>query len=682
MKKILHISFACLIAGISFLISSCNHNQGTPDTLPTKITKADFDTTTKPQQDFYQYVNGTWCKNTPIPSDQSAWGSFSILYYNVLDQLKSVLQDAAAQKAEPGSIEQKLGDYYSVALDSDKATKDGIHPLDEELAKIDGIKNMPSFWSETARLMKMGPDIMFSFDVEADQKISTKEACTFGQGGMSLPNRDYYLDTSKDMQQIRGKFMAYLKTIFVQLKEKDKQAEDDAGKVMAIETALAKGSMSPIEERDVHALYNKMTYSQFIASCPTVDIKTCFDSVGLHNVDTVIVIMPKFFVKLDSVVKNTSVDNWKVYLKYHLVNHFANKLGDTLEMISFNFWNKVFGGESQREPSWKRALESTSGSMGELVGQLYVKKYFSPEAKQKVYDMVQHLIAAYKDRINNLDWMDPATKKAAIDKLDKVTLKLCYPDKWRDYSKLVLKRDAWALNSMRVNEFEVAYNVSKYGKPVDRTEWGMSPQTVNAQYDPTKNDITFPAAILQPPFFDPNRDVAMNYGAIGAIIGHEMTHGFDDQGSQYDAAGNMIKWWTLKDSVNYFKHLGVLIRQFDSYVIDSVHVQGKLTLGENTADLGGLTIAYYAFQNEMKEHPEEVKDGFTPEQRFFISFGQSWRYNKRPEAIKSQVQNDPHSPEVFRANGPTSDMKEFYSAFNVKPGDKMYRSDSTRVVIW
>ncbi|HTB32441.1 MAG TPA: M13 family metallopeptidase [Bacteroidia bacterium] len=679
-KSLLFGAVTSFVLGLIITNISCNN--GNTDKLPTEINKANFDTTVKPQQNFYQYVNGSWLKNNPVPSDQADWGSFTILYYDVLDQLRTILKDAASQNAQPGTMEQKLGDYYSVAMDSDKATKEGIHPLDAELANIDAVKDMHSFWSEAARLMKMGPDIMFSFDIEPDQKISTKEAPTFAQGGMSLPNKEYYLDTSKAMQTIRYKFLDYMKNIFMQMHENEEQASKDAQHVMAIETALATGSMSPIEERDVHALYNKMTYTNFISTAPSVDWKTCFDSVGLHNLDTVIVNMPHFFVNLESVLKSTPVDDWKVYLKYHLVSHFASHLGDTLNRISFNFWNRTFGGAEKMEPMWKRAVGSTSGGMGELLGQLYVKKYFSPEAKQKVYDMVQHLIAAYKERLNNLDWMDAATKKAAIDKLDKVTLKLCYPDKWRDYSKLQINRDSWVQNAMRVNAFETAYNISKYGKPVDETEWGMSPQTVNAQYDPTKNDITFPAAILQPPFFDPNRDIAMNYGGIGAVIGHEMTHGFDDQGSQYDASGNMVKWWTVKDSVNYFKHLGVLIRQFDNYVIDSVHVQGKLTIGENTADLGGVTIAYYALQNEMKEHPEEVKDGFTPEQRFFISFAQIWRSNERPEAVKSQVQNDPHSPTVFRANGPTSDLKEFYTAFDVKPGDPMYRADSLRAVIW
>jgi putative endopeptidase len=419
-KSILFGSLTCLVAGLSVINSSCNN----ADKLPTGIDRTNFDTTVKPQQNFYQYVNGSWLKNNPIPSDQSEWGSFDILYFSVLDQLRTILKDAAAQNGQPGSIEQKLGDYYAVAMDSVKATKDGIHPLDDELAKIDAIKDMPSFWSEAARIMKMGPDIMFSWDIEPDQEISNKEAATFGQGGMSLPNKEYYLDTIQAMRVIRAKYMDYLKNIFGQLHENKEQASKDADRVMAIETELAKGSMTPIEERDVHAVYNKMTYAKFISTAPSVEWKTCFDSVGMGKIDTVIVNMPKFFVKLDSVIKSTPVDDWKVYLKYHLIGHYAPKLGDTLNMISFNFWNRTFGGAERIEPMWKRVVANTSGSMGELLGQLYVKKYFSAEAKQKVYDMVQHLIAAYKDRINNLDWMDAATKKAAIDKLDKVTLKL------------------------------------------------------------------------------------------------------------------------------------------------------------------------------------------------------------------------------------------------------------------
>jgi len=662
---------------IALTIPSCTQ----PDNLPTGINKANFDTTVKPQQDFYEYVNGNWLKNNPIPASESSWGSFLILRDSTTGRLRHLLTQVASQQGQPGSMEQKLGDYFSCATDSIGMNKAGISPLEGEFAKIAAVNNSTTLWGEAARLQNMGVNVFFGMGIEPDDKLSDKEACKFGQGGLSLPNKNYYLDPN--FAPVRDKFLEFAAQMFMQMHENADQSKKDAQKILDIETQLAKGSMSPIEERDVHAVYNKMPYANFVKMAGSVDLKTCMDSFGLKGgVDTVIVTQPHFFVTLDSVTKAVSLDDWKTYMKFHLLASTARMLGDTIAGINFDFYGKVLSGARVMRPLWKRAVDATSGSMGELLGQLYVKTYFSPEAKQKVYDMVHNIIAAYRERLNNASWMDTATRRSAMAKLDKVTLKLCYPDKWRDYTSLEIKKDAWVLNSFRVNEFETKYNISKYGKPVDKTEWGMSPQTVNAYYNPTANEIVFPAAIMQMPFFDPNRDVAMNYGGMGGVIGHEMTHGFDDQGSEYDANGNMHKWWTAKDSANYHARLGVLINQFDNYVVDSVHVQGKLTIGENTADLGGLTIAYYALQNEMKKHPEPIKDGFTPEQRLFISWAQVWRGNNRPQKIKLQVQTDPHSPNMFRAQGPPSDMKEFYEAFNVKQGDGMYRDSASRAVIW
>jgi len=668
-------------AGIALLtivaFSSCKQ----ADNLPTGIDKANFDTTVRPQQDFYEYVNGNWLKKNPIPLTESTWGSFNILGDSATSRLHKLLQNAAAQQGKPGSIEQKLGDYYSAASDSIGMNKAGITPLQDEFNRIDAINNTTAFWGETARLQKMGTDVLFGMDIEPDDKLSDKEVCAFAQGGLSLPNRNYYFDPN--FKPIRDSFSAFAKKIFMQMHENAEQAEKNAQKVLAMETELAKGCMTPIQERDVYAIYNKMTYAQFIATMPAVDMKTCMDTFGLHNVDTVLVRQPKFFTTLDSVSKAFPVDDWKVYLKFHLLAENADRLGDTLRAIRFDFYGKTLYGAKAMKPLWKRAVQSTSGAMGDLLGQLYVKEYFKPEAKQKLIDLVHNIIDAYRERLNNASWMDTATRRAAIAKLDKVTLKLGYPDKWKDYTALQIKRDAWVLNAFRVDEFEFNKNMQKYGKPVDRMEWtDMSPQTVNAGYDPTRNEITFPAAFAQPPYFDPDRDAAMNYGGMGAVIGHEMTHGFDDQGSEFDAHGDMRKWWTPKDSANYHARLGVLIKQFDDYVIDSVHVQGQLTIGENTADLGGLTIAYYALQNEMKKHPEPVKDGFTAEQRLFISWAQVWRDNARPQYVRWIVQNDPHSPDALRAIGAPSDMKEFYQAFNVKPGDAMYRDSASRAVIW
>jgi len=677
MKKLFfYSSLASIGLVIALAFPSCKE----PDKLPANIDKANFDTTVKPQQDFYEYVNGNWLKNNPIPASESSWGSFRILRDSTTTRLRKLLTQVSSQQGQPGSLEQKLGDYYSCATDSVGETKAGISPLAGEFARIDAVNSPASFWGETAHLQNIGIGVVFGAGIEPDDKLSDKEAFTFGQGGLSLPNKNYYFDPR--FEPIRSAFIDYATKMFMQMHENADQAGKDAQKIMALETALAQVSMSPIEERDVHAVYNKMPYSSFTKMTGTVDMKTCMDTFGVKGVDTVIVRQPKFFASLDSISKAYSLDDWKTYLKFHLLRSTASMLGDTLSGINFDFYGKMLSGARVMRPLWKRAVDATSGSMGELLGQLYVKTYFSPEAKQKVYDMVHHIIAAYRERLNDASWMDTATRRAAMAKLDKVTLKLCYPDKWRDYSALQIKKDAWVLNSFRVNQFETNYNFSKFGKPVDKTEWGMSPQTVNAYYNPTANEIVFPAAIMQLPFYDANRDVAMNYGGMGAVIGHEMTHGFDDQGCEYDASGNMHKWWTAKDSANYHSRLKVLINQFNNYTIDSVHVQGELTIGENTADLGGLTIAYYALQNEMKEHPESVKDGFTPEQRLFISWEQVWRGNNRPQSIKLQVQNDPHSPNMFRAVGPPSDMKEFYEAFNVKQGDGMYRDSASRAVIW
>ncbi len=673
-KAFFYLSFASVALGIS----SCSE----PDNLPANINKANFDTTVNPANDFYEYVNGNWVKNNPIPASEAAWGSFYIVRDTVTYRLRDMLRAVAKQQATPGSIEQKIGDYFATAMDSAGMTKAGVTPLMDEFKKIDAIHDNQSLWSEAARLDKMGTDVMFDFGVSPDDKISTKEVCEFGQGGMSLPNKTYYLLDNPRMQMLRGAFLDYGKKMFMQMNENEAAATKDIQTVMNIETEMAKGSKTPEERRDVHAEYNKMSMAQLAAMTTNIDWKTCFDTFGIKGVDTALVGEPAFMSKLDTLTKSVSLDDWKTYMKFHLLSSSATMLGDSIYNIYFDFWGRTFMGQQQPRARWKRMSDATSRALGELLGQLYVKQYFSPEAKQKVYDMVHNIIAAYKVRINAAAWMDTATKRKAIAKLDKVTLKLCYPDKWKDYSSLQIKRDAWVLNAMRVNEFEFNYNIQKYGKPVDKTEWGMSPQTVNAYYNPTANEIVFPAAIMQLPFFDANRDVAMNYGGMGAVIGHEMTHGFDDQGSQYDAEGNMSKWWTNKDSINYFNRLGNLINQFNGYVLDSMHVNGHLTLGENTADLGGITIAYEALQMEMKKHPEPVKDGFTADQRFFIAFAQVWRTELRPAFARQQMENNPHSPGMFRANGPLSDLPQFYTAFGVKSGDGMYRDSTTRVSIW
>lgn len=644
---------------------------------------ADFDTTVKPGNDFYEYVNGNWLKNNPIPPTEAAWGSFNTVRDSVLNRLHGLLANAASNKTKAqGSKEQKLGDYYATAIDSAMQNKEGIHPLEDEFARIKAISDNKTLWGEVARLMKLGTYTMFNFYVGQDDKISSKEICRITQGGMLLPSKDYYLDTNSKMRMVREQFLIYCTKLFEQMGDNKETAEKNAHKIIDIETEMAKGAMSNIEERNVHAVYNKMSMAELESMTPSIDWVICRDTFGVKTIDSVLVAQPEFMKNLSEFTKKYSLDDWKTYLSLHLLAGQAGRLGDSLYNISFDFWDRTMNGTKAMKPRWKRAVESTNGAMGELLGQLYVDKYFSADTKERVHQMVENIIAAYKDRINGLSWMSPGTKKYAIEKLDKVTLKLCYPDKWKDYSALQIKNDAYVLNEFRVAEYKFNYNIHKLGKPVDRTEWLMDPQTVNAYYEPTLNEICFPAGILQLPWFDASRDDAMNYGAIGSVIGHELTHGFDDQGAQYDAEGNMRKWWTAEDSTHYYSKLGIVIRQFDNYVIDSVHVKGKLTIGENTADLGGVTIAYQALEKQLKEHPEGVVDGFTPEQRFFISYAQVWRMNGRPAFNRKMVNTNPHSPTHFRVIGPLSNLNEFYSAFKVKPGDAMYRPDSLRAVIW
>ncbi len=686
-KTFTYSSIAILLAGSYMLVSSCKNN-AVVETNKDEINLANFDTTVKPGNDFFEYVNGNWLKNNPIPASEARWGSFDIANDTNVHRVYKLLTDAAADKNKTaGSVPQKTGDYFAMGLDSDKLNKEGIAPLQDELARINKVSDSKSLWEESARLMKMGSSVMFKFTVGQDDKISSKEIVRIEQGGMLLPSKDYYVDTAARMKDIRAKYVEYLSQLFWQVEPgpgNTSVTAHDAQKVLAMETDLANSAMTQIETRDVHAVYNKMTFAQLEKETPNIDWATCMNIWGLKSIDTVLVAQPEFMKKVSAAAKSYSIDDWKTYMRAQLLATEAirYKLSDKITDINFDFWGKTMQGSKALKPRWRRSVEATNAAIGDLVGQLYVAKYFSAETKEKVHTMVTNIINAYKERINNLTWMSPETKKFAIGKLDKITLKLCYPDRWRDYSALEIKNDAYATNAFRVNEYKFNYNINRLGKPVDRTEWEMTPQMVNAYYEPTLNEICFPAGILQFPFFDANRDDALNYGGIGVVIGHELTHGFDDQGNQYDGDGNMRKWWTDADSIHYFSKLGLVIRQFDNFEMDSVHVKGKLTIGENTADLGGATIAFQALENDLKQNPEGVVKGFTPEQRFFIGFAQVWRQNARPAYIRQMVNTNPHAPANFRVLGPLANMNEFYTAFNVKPGDAMYRADSLRAVIW
>lgn len=649
------------------------------------IDLANFDNTAKPTQDFFQYVNGNWTKNNPIPATESAWGSFNEVRERNTEKLRTVLEDAASDKnAKPGSNRQKIGDFYAMAIDSAKLEKDGIAPLKDEFAMIDKIQTTDDLIKVIAHHHSVGINSAFGFGVGQDQKNSSQYISFMGQAGTGLPEKDYYVGTDQDMQEIRKAYTDHLSRMMSLIGDKPETAKTEADMLLSMETSLAKVSMSAVEQRNIEAQYNKRTLKELKEMTPNINWDIYFKTIGINPPAEVIIGQLDFMKQVNDMVKSTPISNWKTYLRWTLINGTASKLNDAISKQNFSFYGTTLMGAKVQRPRWKRALDVVDECLGEALGQVYVEKYFSADSKKRVNEMVDNLIAAYKERIETRDWMSPETKQQAISKLTTIMRKLAYPDKWRDYSALNIKRDSYVQNYMRANNFAFNYMINKLGKPVDKTEWGMSPPTINAYYNPSMNEIVFPAGIMQAPFFNPDADDAVNYGSMGAVIGHELTHGFDDQGSQFDADGNMKNWWTEDDMKKFQAKTAILVKQFNQYVaVDSAHVNGELTLGENIADLGGLTIAYYAYKKSLSGKGEPAKiDGFTGEQRFFIAWAQAWRGHMRPEFLKQMVKTNPHSPGRFRVLGPLSNMKEFYAAFGVKPGDAMYRPDNERAEIW
>jgi putative endopeptidase len=674
------------IAMVAAAVGFAAFRNGNTTTAGSKgIDLGNFNTSANPAQDFYEYVNGNWMKNNPIPATESAWGSFNEVRERNTVKLKTVLDEAANDKnAKPGSNRQKIGDYYAMATDSAKLEKDGIKPLADEFAMIDRIKTTDDLAKVVAHHHTIGAGSIFGFGVGQDPKISTQYIAFMGQGGTALPEKDYYLGDDPELKQIRDAYVDHIGKMLALTGDKQDIAGKEAQTIMNIETALSKVSMSAVEQRNIEAQYNKRTLKELKEMVPNFNWDIYFKNVGIAPPAEVIIGQLDFMKEMNNMVKSTSINDWKTYLRWSLINATASKLNEAIVKQNFSFYGTTLMGAKAQRPRWKRALDAVDEAMGEALGQVYVEKYFSATDKQRVNTMVDNLMAAYKDRINTRDWMSADTKKQAITKLNTIMRKLAYPDKWRDYSALQVKRDSYVQNFMRANTFGFNYMINKLGKPVDRTEWGMSPPTINAYYNPSMNEIVFPAGIMQPPFFNPEADDAVNYGSMGAVIGHELTHGFDDQGSQFDAEGNMKNWWTDEDKKKFEAKTQLIVKQFNKFVaVDSAHVNGELTLGENIADLGGLTIAYYAYKKSLegKSAPEKI-DGFTGEQRFFIAWAQAWRTNMRPEFMKQMVKTNPHSPGRFRVLGPLSNMKEFYAAFNVKPGDAMYRNDNERAEIW
>ena len=568
-------------------------------------------------------------------------------------------------------------------MDEAKRNKLGATPLDGEFKAISEIKGPDDVIALVGRWQAMGIPALFHFSVDQDEKMSSRYAVQFYQGGMGLPERDYYLGAGDYSKKIREQYHEHVAKMFELLGESKEQSAKDADTVLRVETKLAEAARAPVELRDRENNYNKKTIAELKELTPKINWDSYFKALDISGTSYVIVGQPEFFQRVNEMLSSIPAADWQTYLRWRLIHATASCLSDPFEKESFRFYGGVLRGVKEQQPRWKRSIGALDGQMGEALGQLYVEKCFTPESKKRMDQLVKNLMAAYKERIEQLDWMGPETKKQALAKLSTVMPKIGYPDKWRDYSALEIGTDSYVQNMLRSDAFEMRYRINKLGKPVDRGEWGMTPPTVNAYYNPSLNEIVFPAGILQPPFFDAKADDAVNYGAIGAVIGHEITHGFDDQGSRSDAEGNLKNWWTADDRARFNAKTDKLVKQYDECVaVDDQHVNGKLTLGENIADLGGVTIAYAAYQKSLNGKDAPVIDGFTGPQRFFLGYAQAWREAIREAELRMMVRTNPHSPDKFRTLVPLSNVQAFYDAFEIKPENKMYRAPEDRVMIW
>ncbi|MGH8445363.1 MAG: M13 family metallopeptidase [Solimonas sp.] len=667
------------------LLAACGKSQApaaeAPKALASGVETANFDKAVRAQDDFYRHVDGSWLKNTEIPADKSNYGAFSKLADDAQQHLKEIIETAAKDPAKKaGSDEQKVGDFYASFMDEAKADELGLTPLAGELAKIAALKDKKELPALLAQLETLGVPVFPGY-IEPDAKNSSQYVAYLSQGGTQLPDRDYYLEQTDKFEAIRKAYVAHIEKM-LKLAELPDPARN-ATAIMALETRLAQAQWTQVESRDADKTYNKYEFTDLRKLTPGFDWTAYVAGTGIAKSPGVVISQPSFFTAWDKIIGGTPLPTLKVYLQWQLLTTYAPFLSKPFVDENFAFFSATLNGVKENKPRWKRGVETAEGALGEVLGRLYVAQYFPPEAKARMETLVQNLLAAYKESIGSLDWMTDETRQKALAKLAKFDAKIGYPKKWKDYSALEVKADDLVGNVMRSNAVEHAREAAKLGGPIDRDEWGMTPQTVNAYYNPLKNEIVFPAAILQPPFFDMNADDAVNYGGIGAVIGHEIGHGFDDQGAKFDGDGNLKSWWTDEDRKNFETRTKALIAQFDGYeALPGQHVNGALTIGENIGDLGGLSIAYKAYQIALKGQPAATLDGYTGDQRFFIGWAQVWRRKYRDENLVNRLKTDPHSPSEFRANGTVVNVPAFYPAFDVKEGDKMYLAPEKRVKIW
>ncbi|MCX6120067.1 MAG: M13 family metallopeptidase [Ignavibacteriales bacterium] len=648
---------------------------------------AHIDSTVKPGNDFFLYANGKWFKENPIPASEASNGLWQIIQDTINEQIRNVCESSAAiTNAEKGSNKQKIGDFFRTGMDSIALNAHGIADLKNDIAMIDKIKNLMDVAKAAANLHVVAGAPLFRFGVAQDDRISSKNAIFISQGGLSLPDRRFYLDTDERSLSIRQKFVEHIGRMFKIIGYNDSKSQLAATNIMKLETAIATTSRKKEDTRDPVKNYNKISYKQLLSSTPHFDWTVFAENAGFRiRVDTVIVGQPEFLTALDGYLQSFSLENWKDYLKYHLVSSLARYVDDKTYLENFSFYSTVLRGVPEPKPRWKRVVEQSDRSLGELIGQVYCAESLPKGTKEKLLEIGNAIKRVYAERIKNLDWMSEATKEKALKKLNTVIMKVGYPDKWKDLSSMEIDRSSFVKNVMNANAWDFGYMISKYGKPVDRTEWDMQPQTYNAYYNPSNNEICVPGCnIIVPGYERVLADDALLYSIIGgSTFGHEITHGFDDQGCQYDENGNLNNWWTAEDSSKFFAKTKMIVKQFDGYIaVDSLHINGELTQGENIADLAGVMMGFEAFKNTLQFKNNEIIAGLNPNQRFFLAYAFAWMINMRPEGIASQVKSDVHSPAKFRVIGPLADIPEFYTTFHIQEGDVMWRPENLRVKIW
>ncbi|MES2591445.1 MAG: M13 family metallopeptidase [Bacteroidota bacterium] len=679
---------ACILLSTLTILFACNNsNQKTEKETTLKDPVIEhIDSSISPGQNFFLFANNSWFKQHPIPASEKSNGIFQTIQDTINESVRKICESSVSDTdAKKGSNKQKIGDFYFSGMDTATIEKQGHSQLNDEFTKIDEIKNTTELLNGVAYLQTIGAPAMFGFFVTSDEKNSAQHAIYLTQCSLGLPERDYYLNTDDRTTNIRNEYAKHIGSMFQLIGMDEKTSSQNSENILKLETAIAKASRKMEDLRDPYKNYNKMTIADLNKRTPSIKWAELIGTLGLQNVDTIVVGQPEFFTALETNLKKISLADWKLYLKWSLLNSYATCLNKKIEDQNFYFYSTVLEGVKEQKPRWKTIVERTNESLGELIGQVYVTDYLPEGTKEKLLEIGNNIREVYAEHIKALDWMSDITKQKALSKLNKINMKVGYPDKWKDMSDLEINRDSYVKNNMNISKWEYQFMINKYGKPVDRNEWSMYPQTYNAYYNSTNNEIVVPACnIIVPGFEGRMPDDAVLYGIIGgSTFGHEITHGFDDQGSLYDENGNLTDWWTKEDREKFVAKTKLIIQQFDNYtILENMHVRGENTQGENIADLGGVIMGYEAFKKTKQGQSTEKVDGYTSDQRFFLSYAYAWMVNRTDESLAKQIMSDVHSPAEFRINGPLSNIDQFYTAFNIKKGDAMYRADSLRVKIW